>query len=358
MPSMRVEEPGVPPLAFTQMLNSSAIDREAAARFRTVMAREGTDETALLAQDQQAPVRWFREVYPTLNSAEATQLGFAFAEHSQLTSFGPLSVPLVSAGSVAEIVELFAFLPLISTALRPHLHPNEGGLTIGLTGHTRDPDLDCLVVAYGGSTVLRLLDLLAGTLPSVTLHLEWPAPAPAAEWEQSRGGRVVFDAPTSYVQVPQDALDEVCRFADPVAYRVAIADLRTALERRHGTISFAERVRLLFEEDPGQAHSARVADKLSVSTSTLKRRLADEGTTFRDVRESWLREQAIALLLDPTTTISQVAVDLGYSDLSNFSHAFKRWTGQSPRKFRHTRGRPPDDLSRTALAGSGRRDQR
>lgn len=226
---MRVYEPGVPPLAFTQMLNSSAIDREAAARFRTVMAREGTDETALLAQDRQAPVRWFREVYPVLDRAEATQLGFAFAEHSQLTSFGPLSVPLVSAGSVAEIVELFAFLPLISTALRPHVHPGESGLTIGLTGHTRDPDLDCLVVAYGGSTVLRLLDLLAGTLPSVTLYLEWPAPASAAEWEQSRGGRVVFDAPTSYVQVPQDALDEVCRFADPVAYRVAIADLRTAL---------------------------------------------------------------------------------------------------------------------------------
>jgi AraC-like DNA-binding protein len=98
-------------------------------------------------------------------------------------------------------------------------------------------------------------------------------------------------------------------------------------------------VRLLFEEDPGQAHSARVADKLSVSTSTLKRRLAEEGTTFRDVRESWLREQAIARLLDPTTTISQVAADLSYSDLSNFSHAFKRWTGQSPSQFRHTKGR-------------------
>lgn len=345
---MRAYEPGVPPLAFTQMLNSSAIDSEAAARFRTVMAREGTDETALLARDQQAPVRWFREVYPDLDSAQATQLGFAFAEHAQLTTFGPLSVPLVSAGSVAEIVELLAFLPLISTALRPHVHPNESGLTIGLTGHTRDPDLDRLVVAYGGSTVLRLLDMLAGTLPSVTLNLEWPAPASAAEWEeQSRGSRVVFDAPTSYVQVPQDALEEVCRFADPVAYHVAIADLRTALERRHGTISFAERVRLLLEEDPGEAHSARVADKLSVSTSTLKRRLAEEGATFREVRESWLREQAIARLLDPTTTISQVAADLAYSDLSNFSHAFKRWTGQSPSAFRHTKARPPDDLSRT-----------
>ena len=110
---MHADEPGVPPLAFTQMLNSSVIDREAAARFRTVMAREGTDETALLARDQQAPLRWFREVYPDLDTAEATKLGFAFAEHSQLTSFGPLSLPLVSAGSVAEIVEAMEFFQRI-----------------------------------------------------------------------------------------------------------------------------------------------------------------------------------------------------------------------------------------------------
>lgn len=336
-----MNEPGVPPLVFAQMLNSSAIDHEAAARFRAVMAREGIVETALHARSQQVPVRWFREVYPDLDSAEATRLGLAFAQHSKLTSFGPMSVPLVSAGSVAQVVELLAFLPLISTALRSHVHENERGLSLRLAAHTRDPDLDRLVIAYGGSTVLRLVDLLAGVLPSITLHLGWPAPATAAGWEHALGGRIVFDASASYVQVPRDALDEVCRFADPFAYRVAIEELHTALEQRHGTISFAEQVRLLIEADPGQANSACVADKLSVSTSTLKRRLAKEGTTFRDVRESWLREQAIALLRDPTTTISRVASDLAYSNLSNFSHAFKRWTGQAPSTFRQAKGHLP-----------------
>jgi len=53
---------------------------------------------------------------------------------------------------------------------------NGSGLTIGLTAtaHTRDPDLDRLVIAHDRSTVLRLLDLLTGTLPSITLYLEWP----------------------------------------------------------------------------------------------------------------------------------------------------------------------------------------
>ncbi|WP_183092420.1 AraC family transcriptional regulator [Nocardioides stalactiti] len=336
---MRAPEPGVPPLAFAQMLLSAAIGPEARARFREVMAREGTHEAALVASGVPAPVRWFREVFPDLDTDEATRLGLDFAEHAHLTSFGPLSMPLVSAGSVAEIVELLAYLPLISTAVRPQFHTNERGLTVGLTGHTGDPDLDCLVIAYCGATVLRLLDMLAGTLPSIRLHLGWPTPSSWTEEGGPRGTRVIFDAPTSYVQVPRDALDEACRFADPVAYRVAISELRRALERRDGAVSFSERVRVILEDDPSQFHSQRVAHQLCISTSTLKRKLAEEGTTFRDIRESWLRERAIVRLLDSSATISQVAGELGYSDLTNFSHAFKRWTGQSPSEFRQLSAR-------------------
>ncbi len=114
---MDFEDAGLPPLAFMQLLQSQAFSADAAARFRRLMAREGTDEAALVQRDIQAPLRWFREVYPDLDADQATVLGFVFAEHAQLTSFGPLSVPLVSAGSVAEIVELLTYLPLISTAV-------------------------------------------------------------------------------------------------------------------------------------------------------------------------------------------------------------------------------------------------
>jgi AraC-like DNA-binding protein len=73
----------------------------------------------------------------------------------------------------------------------------------------------------------------------------------------------------------------------------------------------------------------------------MKRRLHEEGTTFRDVQQSLLRERAIVRLLDRSLTVGQIAIDLGYSDLGNFSHAFKRWTGQSPSEFRQFGRREP-----------------
>ncbi|MGJ0119943.1 helix-turn-helix domain-containing protein [Williamsia sp. MIQD14] len=334
---MNLNDEGVPPFVFVQMLESRALDADAVTRLRNVMSSEGIDEATLLQHDTPAPLRWFRQVYPELDIDQATRLGLAFAEQARLTSFGALSVPLVSAGSISEVVELLAYLPLISTALRPQFQTDEQGLTIWLTGRTGDRALDCLAVAYSGSALLRMLDMLVGGAPTVTLHMSWPAPVARSDDNPALAERLFYDAAVSYLHVPADTLDDVCRFSDPLAYRLAITELKRTLEQKRGAASFSERVRRLLETDPGQRSSQWVADELSVSTSTLKRRLSADGTTFRELQQSCLRDSAMLLLLTRSMSASQIALELGYSDLTNFSHAFKRWTGRSPSDFRHAR---------------------
>lgn len=333
------DEAGVPPLAFAQLLDSAILDSGAVSRFRRILVREGTDEASLVQRDRQVPLRWFREVYPDLDGDRATQLGRAFAERAQLTSFGPLSLPLVSAGSVTEIVQLLNYLPLITTAVSPQFHPVNRGLAVGLTGHTGDPFLDMLAIAYTGSTLLRLLELLVADVSAVILHLSWPAPASMKGHEDVLVGRLSFDASLSFLDVPDATLDEVCRFADPLAYRHAIADLERSLARRGGGRTVARAVKQLLDGDTRLRSSQSVAAELTMSASTLKRRLTDEGTSFREVRDSSLYERAILNLLDRSLSLTDVAADLGYSDLSNFSHAFKRWTGVAPSQFRQDQAR-------------------
>lgn len=333
---MNLDNVGMPPLAFVQLLESPALEPDIIVQLRDIMAREGTDAATLIERDVQAPLRWFREVYPDLDVDHATLLGFAFAGQAQLTSFGPLSVPLVSAGSVAQIVELLTYLPLITMAINAQLHPREHGLTVGLWGHTGDRALDCLAVTYTGSALLRLLDMLVGDAPTVTLHLGWPAPIGLTDRENrlAQVGRLIFDAPMSSLHVPSATLNEVCRFSDPLAYRLAIVELKRTLDKRSGATSNSERVRRLLQKNPGQRSNQRFAHELSISTSTLKRRLSEEGTTFRELRQSFLLERAMLQLLDRSMSVSEIATDLGYSDPANFSHAFKRWTGSSPSEFR------------------------
>lgn len=336
---MTGDDAGVPPLAFVQLLNSDALRPDAVSHFRRIIAREGWSEPELVRRDQQVPIRWFREVYPDLDPSSATSLGLAFAEHAQLTSFGPLSLPLVSAASVAEVLELLGYLPVISGALKPHFHMTYTGLTVGLAGHTGDRALDCLVVAYGGAALLRLIDKLSGELHALTLHLAWEAPATSTEAASVLPGRLLFGGHASFIHVPTEVLSVPCRFADPLAYRLAVTELRRTLERSRLPGNATETVRRAIENDPWHSSSEEVAATLGMSVSTLKRRLDHEGTTFREVRETLLRERAIVLLLDHSLSIGQISHALGYGDVANFSHAFKRWTGQSPSEFRQAGNR-------------------
>ena len=59
-------------------------------------------------------------------------------------------------------------------------------------------------------------------------------------------------------------------------------------------------------------------------------------STFRELRQSCLRESAMMLLITRSMSASQIATELGYGDLANFSHAFKRWTGRSPSEYRRS----------------------
>ena len=84
----------------------------------------------------------------------------------------------------------------------------------------------------------------------------------------------------------------------------------------------------------GKAHLDDVAARLGMSRRTLARRLASEGLTFAGVLAQLRVDLAKRELQDASLTISQVAWLLGYREVSAFTHAFKRWTGKTPREMR------------------------
>jgi len=81
-------------------------------------------------------------------------------------------------------------------------------------------------------------------------------------------------------------------------------------------------------------HRAVMARRLGMSQRSLQRGLEAEGTTFRAVHESVLRELVEALLSNPTLKLDAVAHSVGFGDLAAFSKAFRRWTGCTPARYR------------------------
>jgi AraC-like DNA-binding protein len=77
-----------------------------------------------------------------------------------------------------------------------------------------------------------------------------------------------------------------------------------------------------------------VAKAMGVSPRSLQRLLMEQGTTFSHILERSRRQRAMQLLVKQDLTISEVAGMLGYSDPSNFGRVVRKWTGQSPKRWR------------------------
>lgn len=84
----------------------------------------------------------------------------------------------------------------------------------------------------------------------------------------------------------------------------------------------------------GEPTLPQVAASMHVSSRTLHRRLAGQGSSFRAILEQTRFELAKSYLTDARLTLADVAILLGYAEQSPFTHAFKRWSGMTPGQWR------------------------
>ncbi|MFI8512164.1 AraC family transcriptional regulator [Streptomyces sp. NPDC085460] len=163
-----------------------------------------------------------------------------------------------------------------------------------------------------------------------------PEPRHAAEYAPLFGAPCVFGTGRTTAVFDRADLDEpVLRDAEALAdfLRRAPDDVLGCAEWGSTTTG---RVRHLI----GRALPAgpvptpeELAERLSVSPQTLRRRLAAEGTTYQRLRDQVRRDHALAELSAGRVSIERLSRRLGFSEPSAFHRAFRRWTGETPRAY-------------------------
>ncbi len=187
----------------------------------------------------------------------------------------------------------------------------------------------------------------------IRLHrVELPYPRP----EDLETHLLIFGAPLAF-GAPEAALTfdaellraPMIRTDDEVEAFIASAP-EGLLTRDSQVTTVGDQVRRMFElglkGEPPTGDG--IAGRLAVSPQTLRRHLADEGTSLRVIREEVLRDAAVTSLVRGEETVAELSERLGFSEPSAFSRAFRRWTGSSPGAYRRgsqgegAPGAPPD----------------
>ncbi len=264
-------------------------------------------------------------------------IGFFFGMQMKVSWHGFVGFAAMSASTVRESIAVAErFTPTRTSALTLRLDVDGDTAALVLEEQVpltkaREPIIFSLIVG-----IWQIGIALTGRELEGSADLAFPEPPYYATFARAVPGKVRFDQPEHRLVFPAAQLDLPIQLSDPEALALARRQCEAELEALGREADFPGRVRAaLADPDDAPQTSAAMAKRLGVSTRTLKRRLAEAGTTFSAVVADLRRDQATALLRT-AASVDEVAAQLGYADAQSFSRAFRRWTGMTPSAYRRS----------------------
>lgn len=287
----------------------------------------GDDHSSVTLNELEVAVDWF------LTESQKPWLAMEFAQRTnfqQLELFGPL---IASCKTVQEAIDLFQrYLPLLHPQMGFEVEAKKQTLCIYYGRHQREP-----VNKVYSEIVLGAMPVWGERLTgrSVEIREAWfrhDAPAYADRYREHFQCDVLFNQPYDALWGNVEFLSLPVLSASPI-YHAKIKEQASEHLQSIETVTLSIKT-LLLERLPDDVSVEEVSSALNVSERTLQRKLAEENTHFKALKQEVRRDEAIRLLETTKYSVEQIAFNLGYEQRSSFSAAFQRWTGVTPAKWR------------------------
>jgi AraC-like DNA-binding protein len=161
-------------------------------------------------------------------------------------------------------------------------------------------------------------------------------PRDTSEHERTFGAPVRFGRERNALVLRREVLELPIETADSALLKALTRCSREAVGEREPARDLAHRVRELVASrlPAGDPAMDGVARELGMSARTLARRLEEVGASYRELVEDLRHRLARRYLREEQMRMGQIAYMLGYSDVTAFNHAFRRWTGSAPSEYR------------------------
>lgn len=167
------------------------------------------------------------------------------------------------------------------------------------------------------------------------VHFQHNKEAHRQAYEDFFRAPVFFDAEEYKIVLARKDLDQPCLQANPELAATIDAWMSEYLARFNTNPLSAKVRKLLTEKLPdGELMQNDVSTEMAMSTRSLQRGLKNEGTSFKELLDVTRQDLALKYISEHQLAIIEICCLLGFSDQSNFTKAFKRWTGQAPSTYR------------------------
>ena len=169
------------------------------------------------------------------------------------------------------------------------------------------------------------------------VYFEHPRPLDADEHEAAFGAPAYFSQPTNALVFRPDVLEHPMPRRDPRMMAMMHACLEALGSKADDFEPLIDRVRIAVRTrlPEGWPSLEAIGEDVRLSPASIQRELARVGLTYKALVQTIRRDLAFAYLRQRHLPLSEIAFLLGYSELSAFSRAVRRWTGRSPKTVRN-----------------------
>lgn len=303
----------------------------------TLLAAVGIAPDCLNDDGARVPLAAYAALYNHLNSVLDDEAFGLFQTPMRAGCFEFLCRATITAPQLGEaLARASRFLHAVLPDMRVSVE-REGSSALLRIAERRPLAVE-RVFAY--EWLLRLLHGLACWLVGRGIALDavdfpYPRPAHADDYALIYTANSRFDAPQLTARIAANLLELPIRRDEAALQRFldGAPGKLTMLYRndRELVMRVRDHLRAALPELPELEDTAAA---LHLTPRTLNRRLADEGSSFRAIKDALRRDIALARIAKSTQPVATLAADLGYADPSAFYRAFVGWTGVSPSAYR------------------------
>ncbi|MFX0578462.1 AraC family transcriptional regulator [Nocardia nepalensis] len=330
-------------LLLSRSISSAAILAQIATEHgmesREILHGTGIDAPALADVEAEIQARQELQMVGNIVAAigDVPGLGLLAGSRYHLATHGIWAFAVISCPTVrAALYTAIAYMDVGSSFFGWRIAEHETGADIILdTARVPEAVRTFLIERDVACVMTADRDAFGELRPLDRIELPYPEPGYVHMHREILGCEPVFDAPAARLTVGADTLNLPMPQANPYTAALAERQCSELLQRRRERSGVGGRVRAALIARGTSASQDEIAAELRMSIRTLRRRLGDEGTGFRELVDE-TRQLLAEELLAIGATVEDVAERLGYGDASAFTHAFTRWTGTTPGKFART----------------------
>ncbi|MGE3773776.1 MAG: AraC family transcriptional regulator [Gammaproteobacteria bacterium] len=323
---------------------ASSVLRARGIAVRECLRGTGIDEAALGDPDLRISVEQELSFYRNILDLTSDPLiGLEIGEQYRLPNYGIWGYAVMSAPTLRHALELaFRFIYLTYTCHDVRLDAAPSTACMKLEP-LRDYE-ECLQVITDRdvAALFHLVgEMLGRRLPLEAVKLIHRGSRHRAAYERYFGCRVNFGHPCSELHLAPAVLDQALPHSDPHTARLTEYQCELLVARLNRHDSAGEQIKRHLLARPGHFPSLEaVARQMNRSARQLRRQLQMEGRSYTALVNELRYQLAREYLEETTLSIQEVATLLGYNEPSNFTHAFRQWSGKSPARHRSEHGGP------------------